>query len=148
MDEQTIERLRAQLEQVWPIFDDFNTAHGFHYARDVGNYPRVRIERSLSANGAMWLEFWMTLDDAGRYRESCTDDTPYELSGGVSFERIEGDATNRYYMTHAIYTARPFRSALATLRGDLETLFVAVGTNTREQVLSSGIKVRIDPVPR
>ena len=143
MRQQELAVLRRQLEPVQPILRAFAQHHGLRADRNVGRYPRLRYDGEGVDGVRIGIEFWMSFDETGHYRRSCTDETPYELAGVASVTRLEADGLCRYSLVRTAYEARPFKEALETLHEDADRLLAELKSTTRTEVIRAGRRTRL-----
>jgi hypothetical protein len=114
---------------------------GFLLAERTGFYPRVRGERKQPWNLA--IDFWMRLDEAGKYRTEWSQEAPFELGGAAAIDRQEGMEVIRYWKPHVLYVSRPYDDALRTLATDLIELAEVIESWSEETVIGTGKRATI-----
>ena len=143
MKQHEFDELRGQLEPIRPILQALAHHHGLIADRSVGRYPRLRYDGESVDGVRIGIDFWMSFDEAGQYRRSCTDETPYELAGVASVTRLEADGLYRYSLVRTAYAARPYKETLKTLREDADRLLDELKSTTRSEVLARGRRTRL-----
>jgi hypothetical protein len=140
----------AAIEQVrletHPAFDALIQSGRLHLVTTTGLYPRVRVEREDDCH--RFFEFWMTLDEAGRYRTTWDRRAPFELSGGAMTSREEDGDHVRYVQAYVLYKDRPYEEALLTLPSDVSKLADIVEAFSVESVVKDGRRGVVRTVPK
>jgi tetratricopeptide (TPR) repeat protein len=80
---------------------------GFRLPEQTGFYPRVRAEREEP--WFLGIDFWMTLDEQGKYRTAWRRDTPFELGGAAAITREENGEVVRYWKPYVPVRLAPVR---------------------------------------
>lgn len=114
-------------------------ARGFEIVEQAGLYPRVRAVRL--AGWTLAIDFWMCLDEQGRYRTEWSRQVPFELGGAAAIDREERQECVRYWRTHVLYASRPFEVAVRTLEADVVAIAEVLESWSEEAILSTGERV-------
>jgi hypothetical protein len=142
--EHTLEDARRIVRaEVAPAFAGV-ASRGFQLVETTGRYPRVEARRSGRVEAV--IDFWMSLDERGRYRLEWTRDTPFDLGGCVAVEREEGGACYRYWKPLRSYDARPYSLALQSLAADIDAFADVLEPWTEELVVRLGSRTRIPSI--
>jgi hypothetical protein len=89
------------------------------------------------------IDFWMTLDERGKYRTEWSRDAPFELGGSASITRVEGAELIRYWRPYVFYASRPYDAALRTLEADVIAVAEHLESWSEETILGTGKRVPI-----
>jgi hypothetical protein len=130
-------QVRAEVEPAFLRLGDL----GFQLVEHRGFYPRVRAERARP-----WLigiDFWMCLDEVGKYRKEWSRTAPFELNGAAAIDRLEGEELIRYWRPEVLYSSRPYDVAVRTLESDLLALAKILEGWSEEKVVATGQRVHV-----
>jgi hypothetical protein len=132
-----LDLVRAEASEAFARLAD----RGFRLPQQTGLYPRVHAERDEP--WFLGIDFWMSLDEQGRYRTEWTRDTPFELSGVAAITREENGELVRYRRRYVLYAARPYDVAVRTLGADVIEVADVVEGWSREAVILTGERASI-----
>lgn len=139
MTRDTLARARRVVKvEATPRFEVLR-ARGFEIVGQVGLYPRVRAVRL--GGWTLAIDFWMCLDEHGRYRTEWSRDVPFELGGAAAIDREEGEECVRYWRTHVLYASRAYEVAVRTLDADVVAIAEILDSWSEEAILSTGERV-------
>jgi hypothetical protein len=114
---------------------------GYRPVERTGRYPRVRAERD--GRLLLGIDFWMCLDERGRYRTEWSRLAPFELGGAAAIIREENTELIQYWKPYVLYDARPYEVALRSLAADVIVVAEAIEAWTEETIVGTGKRVQV-----
>ena len=114
---------------------------GFRVAEHRGFYPRVRADRERT--WFLGIDFWMSLDERGKYRTEWNRETPFQLGGVASITRQEGAELIRYRKPYVLYASRPYDVAVRTLGADVTAVADVIESWSEETIIGAGERASI-----
>lgn len=119
---------------------------GFQITEPSGPYPRITVVRREL--WSMAIDFWMSLDERGKYQTQWRHDVPFELGGSASIRRNEGSHLVSYWKKYLAYDDRPYNVALQTLEEDVANVANVLENWDEATILDSGERVVARRAPR
>jgi len=144
MNETDFISLNEHLQEVRPIFDDFNARNGFVYVdqKSLGRYPRIRIERTGVTK--IWFDLWMESDASGHRFQEFKRDLPYELSAGAYVDVQDGSKCGvRFQKCFQCFSGKPFDQIGSALESEMQKHLCTLETWELQYLKDEGEKIQL-----